>query len=314
MITGTFASFVILSISPLPPRGTITSTCFSSAMRQPTAARSVGRDDLDARLRQSRCGQPFVDAGGDRLVARERLAPAAQDRRVAGLETKARGVRRDVRPRLVDDADHAERHAHVSDLNARGPGPEVADLADRVRQRCDLLEPCGHGFDRRRRQGQPVDECGVLSGRPGGRDIARIRRHQLRDVAADRRRHRVQRGVLRRCVGARDQTCGTARRGAYAGHVGGDIGERTQPGNDEIAHARIVALPLFRSRERADARVESIRTGSRSDSRRRFRSANGAAAPDPARAFAAGAPCRCADNGCARRAMAPIPRAAARDA
>ena len=41
LITGTFASRAMRSIRLLPPRGTMTSTCLSSAIRCPTAARSV---------------------------------------------------------------------------------------------------------------------------------------------------------------------------------------------------------------------------------------------------------------------------------
>jgi hypothetical protein len=47
-----------------------------------------------------------------------RLLAAAQDRGVARFQAQRRGVRRDVGPRFVNDADHAQRHAHPADLDA----------------------------------------------------------------------------------------------------------------------------------------------------------------------------------------------------
>ena len=150
-----------------------------------------GRDDLDRRFRQACRDESFMDARGDGLIARERFAAAAKNRRVAGLEAQRRGVRRDIRPRLVHDADHAQRHAHMPDLNAGRPKAQVGDFADRIRQRCDLLQPRSHRFDARRRQCQAVDKRGVFPCGPGGANVVRIRRHQRRGIAADRCRHRA---------------------------------------------------------------------------------------------------------------------------
>ena len=44
------------------------------------------------------------------------LRAAAQDRGVAGLEAQRAGVGGHVGAALVDDADHAERHAHALEL------------------------------------------------------------------------------------------------------------------------------------------------------------------------------------------------------
>jgi hypothetical protein len=70
------------------------------------------------------------------------LAAAAQDRRVARLEAQRARVAGHVRPALVDDADHAERHAHALDAQAVRPLPLGDHRADRVRQRRDLLDAC----------------------------------------------------------------------------------------------------------------------------------------------------------------------------
>ena len=110
---------------------------------------AVGRgDDLHRALGEAGVAQSLVHAGGDGLVAAQRLRSAAQYRRVAGLEAQRRGIGGDVGPRLVDDADHAERHAHPADLDAARAVLEIGDLADGVGQRGDLLEAVGHGADR----------------------------------------------------------------------------------------------------------------------------------------------------------------------
>ena len=105
-------------------------------------------DHLDRGFRQAGCGQAFAHAGGNGLVAVQCLRPAAQDAGVAGLEAQRRGVGGHVRPRFVDDADDAERHAHLADLNAGRPVPQLADLADGVAQRRDLFEAFRHRCDR----------------------------------------------------------------------------------------------------------------------------------------------------------------------
>ncbi len=136
-----------------------------------------GRDHLHGVLGQARGAQALVDARRDRAVAAERLGAAAQDRRVAGLEAQSRGVGGHVRPRLVDDADDAQRHAHEADLDAGRTELEVGDLADGIGQRRDFGEAVRHRGDGLRRQRQPVDEGGVVPGRRRRGDVlARWRR------------------------------------------------------------------------------------------------------------------------------------------
>ena len=106
------------SMSPLPPRGTMTSTCVHVGDQMADGG-AVGRgDDLHRALGEAGGAQPLVHAVGNRLVAAQRFRAAAQDRRVAGLEAQRRGVGGDVGPRLVDDADDTQRHAHLADLDA----------------------------------------------------------------------------------------------------------------------------------------------------------------------------------------------------
>ena len=102
--------------------------------------------------------EPLVDALGDGEVRCERLGAAAQDGRVAGLHAQRRGVGGDVGPGLVDDADHSQRHPHPTDLQARGPHPQIGDLADGVRQRRDLTQPLGHRPDAGAGELEPVEQ------------------------------------------------------------------------------------------------------------------------------------------------------------
>ena len=123
----------------LPPRGTITSTCVIVASSADGGAVG-GRDRLHRVLGQAGGGEALVHACGDRLVGAHRLGAAAQDRRVARFEAQRGGVGGDVRPRFVDDADHAERHAHRPTWMPRRPVLELADLADGIGQRGDLAQ------------------------------------------------------------------------------------------------------------------------------------------------------------------------------
>jgi hypothetical protein len=79
-----------------------------------------GLDHLDGGFRQAGGGQALAHAGGDGLVGVQGLLATAQDGGVAGFQAQRGGVGGDVGPRLVDDADHAQRHAHLADLDAGG--------------------------------------------------------------------------------------------------------------------------------------------------------------------------------------------------
>ena len=63
------------------------------------------------------------------------------------LMHSAGGVARDVRTVLVDDADDAERHPHLVDVQAVGTGPALDDLTDRIRQRGDVAQAGRHRRD-----------------------------------------------------------------------------------------------------------------------------------------------------------------------
>ncbi|MNN20003.1 hypothetical protein D3C81_1332620 [compost metagenome] len=105
---------------------------------------------------QAGFGQALLDAGGDCLIGVDRLGATAQDGRVTRLQAQAGRVDGHVRPRFVDDPDHAQRHAHLADLDAGRHIAHVADFADRIRQRSDLTQALDHVIDARRSQGQAI--------------------------------------------------------------------------------------------------------------------------------------------------------------
>ena len=98
LITGTRASRLMRSMSPLPPLGTMTSTCASMAMSNPDRG-AIGRlHHLDRIARKSRCRESLDNALGNGEVRRKRLGAPAQDGRVAGFQTQPRGIGGDVGP------------------------------------------------------------------------------------------------------------------------------------------------------------------------------------------------------------------------
>ncbi|ABA49903.1 hypothetical protein BURPS1710b_3448 [Burkholderia pseudomallei 1710b] len=191
--------------------------------------RPIGRaDDLHRVLRQPRRRQPFADQLRERGVRFERLRAAAQDRRVAGLQAQRGRVDRHVRPRFVDDPDHAERHAHLADLDSARAIFEIAHLADRVRQRRDLAQPFDHRLQRLVRQRQAIDERRVVPLVLRARDVARVGGLQRVCVAPDCPRDRFERGVLRRGGRACDLARGAPRAAADVRHVLVDIHRETR--------------------------------------------------------------------------------------
>ncbi|MNF96572.1 hypothetical protein D3C84_793660 [compost metagenome] len=76
-----------------------------------------GFDHLHHGSWQISFGQTTLNARGDGTIGVNRLGTAAQDGRIAGLQAQAGGIDGHVRPRLVDDPDHAQRHAHLADLD-----------------------------------------------------------------------------------------------------------------------------------------------------------------------------------------------------
>ena len=91
---------------------------------------------------------PALDQRGvDGAVRAKALRAAAQDRGIAGFEAERGGVGGHVRAALIDDADHAERHAHALDRHAVRARPALRHRADRIGKPAHDLEPRRHGLD-----------------------------------------------------------------------------------------------------------------------------------------------------------------------
>ena len=140
-MTGTFATALSAFFRPSPPRGMIRSTTPS----WPASSASCSRPPVSERDRA--LGELGGDDRGQHGVRVRRRGRAAQHDRVAGLQAQRGGVDGHVRPRLVDDGDDAERHAHLAHVEPVGQPVAVDDLADGVGQRGDRAHRVG---DRRR--------------------------------------------------------------------------------------------------------------------------------------------------------------------
>ena len=179
--------------------------------------------NLDRVAGQCRRLEPFVDALGDGKVRRERLRAAAEDGGVAGLHAQGRSVRGDVGPRLVNDADHSERHAHPADLKARRLHPQVAHFADGVRERRDLAQPPGHRPDAGIGELEPVEQRRGEAVRSARVEIPPVGRPDGRSPILDRVRDGNQRCVLG-CGGRARQRPGRGPgAGAEVEHVGAQV-------------------------------------------------------------------------------------------
>ena len=261
----------------LPPRGTITSTCFSSAIRWPTAARSVVATTCTAFSGRPASRSPWCTQAAIAVVAAQRLRAAAQDGGVAGLEAQPRGIRGHVRPRFVDDADHAERHAHAADLDAASAGSARS-----------VISPTGSGSaaisveavrHRERRSPassvQPVDERRIVTGGLRGRDVLGIGGEELAPRRGgsrppSRSAHgswrwcpRARRRARRRAQPRRRRACTRRRRrtSAKPGTLRLVIGDSSASRCTcrSVARGSSVCTPLVRcrpgSRRRRDART-----------------------------------------------------------
>ncbi|MNC25423.1 hypothetical protein D3C75_735110 [compost metagenome] len=178
-----------------------------------------GFHHLHAGRRQTGFGQAALDAGGDGAIGMDRLGAAAQDGGVAGLQAQAGGVDGHVGPRLVDDPDHAQRHAHLADLDAGRPVAHVADRADRVRQAGDLAQALDHAVDARRGQRQTVEQRGVETIGAAIGQVLLVGGQQGGARGIEGARSSQQGVVLLRGSGARGDARSFACGATQAGHV-----------------------------------------------------------------------------------------------
>ncbi len=178
-----------------------------------------GFDHLHHGGRQFGLGQTALDARGNRPVGMNRFGATAQDGRVAGLQAQARGIDGHVGPGFVDDPDHAQRHAHLADLNARRTEAHVADRTDRVRQCSDLTQADDHAVDARRGQFQTFQQCRLQTIGATGGQILLIGCSQLGTSGVQSIGSSLQGAVFLRGAGTADDPGGFAGGATQSGHV-----------------------------------------------------------------------------------------------
>jgi hypothetical protein len=80
-------------------------------------------NELDAVSGKAGALAAALEAAGDGAIGFDGLGAAAQDGGVTGLETKRRGVARDVGARFINDGDDANGHTDLVQTEAVGPRP-----------------------------------------------------------------------------------------------------------------------------------------------------------------------------------------------
>ena len=229
-MTGTVATRFSAAFRPSPPRGMIRSTSPSCVGQLGELLAPAAGDERDRALGQARRRAASAAIAASTALECAARRRAAQHDRVAGLQAQRGGVDRDVRPRLVDDGDDAERHAHLAHVQPVGQPAAVDDLADRVGQRGDLAHA---GGDRRRRaprraSGGRAARRASPASRPASRSRAlasRISSARALERVGDRVQRarpcrRVERGEPARRARPRAQTSATdERRDGHATRV-----------------------------------------------------------------------------------------------
>ena len=164
--------------------------------------------------------QRALQRGGDGGIRMDRLAAAAQDHAVAGLQAQGRGIGRDVGARLVDHRDHAQRHAHALDDDAVGARLAARDQAHRVRQIRDFTQSVGDVAETLRIELQAVEHRGGDAFLLRREHVLRVGGEDVVGIALQCVRHPPQQRVLCGRRQLRDGLCGVA---AGAG-LGSDVG------------------------------------------------------------------------------------------
>ncbi len=197
------------------------------------------RDQLDARQRQARRTQAFLEAGVDGPARCRALRAAAKDHRIGGLEAQRPGVRRHVRPALVDDADHAERHADPLDAQPVRPLPLGQDAPDGIRQGRDLLQARRHRLQAARVEAQPVEQRAADAPRLRRSHVGRIGLENRGRSQADGAGRGLERGVACSCRRLREHAGGLGRGPAHVLHHRADASRVRHPPASPAREARI---------------------------------------------------------------------------
>ena len=152
------------------------------------------------------------------------VARSPEHDRIAALQGERGAVHGHVRPRLVDDRDHAERHPDLLHPQAACEHALLDHLAHRVRQRRDVPHPRGHGRHPLLVERQPIAE-GVVE--PRSALVGEVRGVRLEDLVAalaEQLGEPRQSCVLRLGGGSRQLARGPLGRGADVGDRPGGCG------------------------------------------------------------------------------------------
>jgi len=178
-----------------------------------------GFHDLHRGSRQTRLPEPRGDTGGDRTVRGQRLGPAAQDRGIRRLQAETGRLHGDVGARLVNDADHPQRHPHAADLDAARHAVDVTDAAHRVGKRRHLLQTLQHGIDPRRGELQAIQQRRIEPALATPGEVLGIGLRQAVAGSIQRLAGRQQGGIALRRTRRRQLSRGGARRAPQLLHV-----------------------------------------------------------------------------------------------
>ena len=118
---------------------------------------------------------------GDDAVGIQRLLATAQDRRVAGFQTKPRGIGGHIRARLVNDDDDANGRGNLLQPQAVRTESFIKNPANWIREGGDFAQRFGHGGDPRVIEPKAVEHRGGQTQLRRGFRVARV---GLLDVVA----------------------------------------------------------------------------------------------------------------------------------
>ena len=196
-MTGTVATALSAAFRPSPPRGMI-------EVDEPLLGRELGEllaaaagHERERAVGQARALDRLDGDRREHGVRVRRRGGAPQHDRVAGLERQRGGVDRHVRPRLVDDGDDAQRHAHLAHVEPVRQPEAVEHLADRVLEGDDLAHARGHRRHATRVEREAIHQRARQPGLAPRLEVARVGLEDLGRARLERVGHRQQRGVLR---------------------------------------------------------------------------------------------------------------------
>ena len=209
---------------------------------------AVGRgDELHGVGGQAGGGERLLHEGGEGGVGVEDFLAAAQDRGVAALQAEDGAVDGDVGARLVDDADHADGHAHAADLQAIGTRGFVEQFADGIGQRGDLADALGELLEAGLIESEAVDLGGGQAVGFGLGEVELVGLHERGGGGRQQVGQLEQRGVFH----------GGRGRGEHERRGAGALGNR----GDELSEIGGHGVELGQRHKRAHAKKQAASLG-----------------------------------------------------